>query len=97
MGLNCWNCGKDTGITGKPTRLDHCSSCLADLKSCRGCRFYDPFAAHKCRERIDDPVKNKEKANFCDYFQARVVGAKAQGQQNSKDAKKKSFDNLFND
>ena len=97
MGLNCWNCGKDTGITAKPTRLDHCSVCLADQKACRGCRFYDPHAAHQCRERIDDPVKNKEKANFCDYFQTRVVGAKAQGQQNSKDAKKKSFDNLFND
>ena len=39
MGLNCWNCGKDTGITGKPTRLDHCSVCLADLKACRGAVF----------------------------------------------------------
>ncbi len=97
MGLTCWNCGKDSGITSKPARTDHCSSCLADLKCCRGCRFYDPFAAHQCRERIDDPVKIKDKANFCDYFQARVVGAKALDRADSKDSRKKSFDNLFDD
>jgi len=97
MGLSCWNCGKDTGIVGKPTRVDHCPACLSDLKCCRGCRFYDPFAAHHCRERIDDPVRNKEKANFCDYFQHRVVGAKALNKLNSKDARKKDFDDLFND
>ncbi len=97
MGLNCWKCGKDTGITGKPVRNDQCPSCLADLKCCRGCRFFDPYAAHQCRERIDDPVKIKDKSNFCDYFQPRIVGAKAQDMSNSKDSKKKSFDNLFND
>lgn len=97
MGLSCWNCGKDTDIEGKPTRLDHCAACLADLKCCRGCRFYDPFAAHQCRERIDEPVKKKEKANFCDYFQARVVGAKALDQASSKEARKKAFDDLFDD
>lgn len=97
MGLSCWNCGKDTGIEGKPTRLDHCESCLADLKCCRGCRFYDPFAAKQCRERIDDFVKNKEKANFCDYFQARVVGAKALNNVDNKDSRKKKFDDLFSD
>jgi len=97
MGLSCWNCGKDTGIVGKPSRVDHCPACLSDLKCCRGCRFYDPFAAHHCRERIDDPVRNKEKANFCDYFQHRVVGAKALNKLNSKDSRKKDFDGMFND
>ncbi len=97
MSLNCWNCGKSTDVQGKPTRLDHCESCLADLRCCRGCRFYDPFAARQCRERIDETVKNKEKANFCDYFQPRVVGARALDKLNSKDARKKDFDDLFKD
>lgn len=97
MGLSCWNCGTDTGVEGKPTRLDHCDKCLADLKCCRGCRFYDPHAFRQCRERIEDPVKNKEKANFCDYFQARVVGAKALDQMDNKDARKKAFDDLFDE
>jgi hypothetical protein len=42
-------------------------------------------------------VKNKEKANFCDFFQARVVGAKNLDKIDSKDARKKAFDDLFND
>jgi hypothetical protein len=97
MGLSCWNCGRDTGISGKPTRVDHCGKCLADLKCCRGCRFYDPTAAHHCRERIDETVKNKEKANFCDFFQPRVVGARALDKMANKEGRKKSFDDLFKD
>jgi hypothetical protein len=97
MGLSCWNCGKDTGIDGKPTRIDHCVACLADLRCCRGCRFYDPFAAHQCRERIEERVKIKDKANFCDYFQPRVIGARAQDRMADKDSRKKAFDDLFED
>jgi hypothetical protein len=32
------------------------------------CEFYDPSVAEKCREDDADEVKNKENANFCDYF-----------------------------
>lgn len=97
MALTCWNCGNNTGLETKPSRLDHCPSCLADLRCCRGCRFYDPTAAHHCRERVDETVKNKEKANFCDFFQARIVGAKALDKTANKDARKKAFDDLFKD
>jgi len=97
MGLSCWSCGKETGIEGKPSRIDQCTACLADLKSCRGCRFYAPHAAHQCHERVDETIKNKEKANFCDFFQPRIVGAKALDNAASKDSRKKKFDDLFND
>lgn len=97
MGISCWKCGKDTGIKSKPTRIDHCVDCLADLKCCRGCRFYEPYAAHGCRERVDETIKIKDKSNFCDFFQPRVVGAKALDKLNSKDSRKKSFDDLFNE
>ena len=97
MGLTCWNCGKQTGLEGKPFRTDHCPSCLADLRCCRGCRFYDPRSARQCRERVDETVKIKDKANFCDYFQPRIIGAKAQDKMADKDSRKKSFDDLFSD
>jgi hypothetical protein len=42
-------------------------------------------------------VRNKEKANFCDYFQPRVVGARALDSFDSKDSRRKRFDDLFND
>ncbi len=32
------------------------------------CEFYDTSKAKHCRETIADEVKDKERANFCDYF-----------------------------
>ncbi len=34
------------------------------------CHFYDPVAHNQCREPQADWVKDKEMANFCDYFEA---------------------------
>ena len=35
------------------------------------CEFFDLRVANACREPIADEVKEKERSNFCDYFQAR--------------------------
>ena len=32
------------------------------------CTFYDPHVPRKCREDDAEEVKEKERANFCDYF-----------------------------
>ena len=32
------------------------------------CIFFDPAIAEQCREDDAEEVKNKEGANFCDYF-----------------------------
>ncbi|MCK5124725.1 MAG: hypothetical protein KAR42_00570 [candidate division Zixibacteria bacterium] len=97
MALTCWNCGKQTGIEGKPFRNDHCPACQADLRSCRGCRFYDPQSAHQCLERVNETVKIKDKSNFCDYFQPRMIGAKVQKIKTDKSSRKKAFDDLFDE
>jgi len=33
------------------------------------CRFYDLSKAKQCAEPVADPVLNKERANFCGYFE----------------------------
>jgi hypothetical protein len=33
------------------------------------CRFYDLTKARQCAEPVADPVQNKERANFCGYFE----------------------------
>ncbi|MCX6829468.1 MAG: hypothetical protein NT002_09340 [candidate division Zixibacteria bacterium] len=99
-GLICWNCGRATGIEGKPTRSDSCSQCLSDLRTCRGCRFFDPTARWQCRESIEAPIPIKEKSNFCDFFQARLAvhsHDKKQTPIEAKDSHKKKFDDLFED
>ena len=40
------------------------------MKICKNCRFYDPGAKYECREHIQDPVREKEQENFCEYFSA---------------------------
>ena len=61
-GLLCWNCGRPTGVTGSVTRNDQCQNCVAELRSCRGCRHFDPTRRGQCRENIDRTVANKDKA-----------------------------------
>lgn len=51
-------------------RLAECPACRADLHVCRLCAFYDPRVSNSCREPVADAVKDKERANFCGYFQA---------------------------
>lgn len=49
-------------------RRDVCPNCMADIRSCKMCQFYDPKSYNECRESQADRVQDKEKANFCDYF-----------------------------
>lgn len=65
----CFKCGKPNPILGKVGRRDECFSCRQDLHCCKNCQFYDPKAYNECREPSADVVQEKERANFCDYFQ----------------------------
>ena len=99
-GLLCWNCGRATGITGRVMRSHSCENCLADLRCCHGCRHFAPGRRFQCMEPIETNVVNKEKNNFCDFFQMRDAvkrpGGIHQGQDH-KDDRKKGFDDLFKD
>ncbi len=99
-GLICWNCGRATGLEGKVMRSDACPQCLADLRACRGCRHFDPMARWQCRESIEAPIPIKDKSNFCDFFQARLAvhsHDRKMTPMDSKQTKKKKFDDLFKD
>lgn len=68
-GLRCWKCGVSLADYSLPLRrIEECRACRAELHVCRMCEFYDVGKAKHCRETIADEVKDKERANFCDYF-----------------------------
>lgn len=99
-GLLCWNCGKPTGITGRVMRSDQCDHCMADMRCCHGCHYFDPSRRYQCKETIEFLVKDKAKNNLCDFFQKRDATKTAGGissQVDSKADKKKGFDDLFKD
>jgi hypothetical protein len=70
--LVCWNCGYSLAALSLPLqRLDECKQCHAELHVCKLCEFYSTAVAKHCREPIAEEVKDKERANFCDYFKPR--------------------------
>lgn len=65
----CWKCGASLAQLSLPLlRHDTCKACGAALHVCKLCRFYDTTVAKQCREPIAELVRDKERANFCDYF-----------------------------
>ncbi len=68
--LVCWKCGASLAEFSLPfSRTEYCRACQTELHVCRMCRFYDITKAKQCAEPVADPVHDKERANFCGYFE----------------------------
>jgi hypothetical protein len=66
----CWRCGASLAELSLPFgRTESCRACRAEVHVCRLCRFYDLSKAKHCAEPVADPVLDKERANFCGYFE----------------------------
>ncbi len=88
----CWNCGHELGPLDYG-RADTCKKCGRDTKTCRGCIFYDRSANNQCRESSADPVLDKERSNFCDYF--KPSGTAPSQAAAARDAMRSAADALF--
>lgn len=72
----CWKCNADLEDLLLPVpRLAKCKSCNADLHVCRMCTFYDTTVSNQCREPIAEKVNDKQRSNFCGYYQP-LTGAR---------------------
>ena len=70
--LVCWKCGASLAALTLPLRrLEECPQCRAELHVCRMCVDYDTGVAKHCREPTAEEVREKTRANFCDFFQPR--------------------------
>ncbi len=67
----CHSCKAVLELDRRPARADTCTKCLADLKCCKNCKFYDTNSYNECRETQAERVVIKDRSNFCDYFQFR--------------------------
>jgi len=72
MSLNaegvCWSCGQHL-TAGDYHREGECTQCRKQTHVCRNCRFFEPGRPNDCQEPIAEPVRDKDRANFCDYFE----------------------------
>jgi hypothetical protein len=69
--LVCWRCGAELDEILPLSRRAVCRACNAEQHVCKLCRHYDPRIADQCREERAEAVTDKERANFCDYFEPR--------------------------
>jgi hypothetical protein len=68
MSLSCHHCGAETTLGEPIPREATCESCGRDLHACRQCRHFDLRYNNSCRETMADPVEDKDRRNFCEYF-----------------------------
>lgn len=74
MKVFCFHCKKTNENLLQVGRRDECSFCKSDLHVCKNCQMYDPKSYNECKEPSADVVKEKERANFCDFFKAKEDG-----------------------
>lgn len=75
--LICFNCNKEMTFHGLIGRREECPHCRSDVHVCKNCEHYDPKVYNECRETAADVVREKDRANFCDYFTPRKGGTGA--------------------
>jgi hypothetical protein len=93
--LVCWKCGHSLAELTLPLRrLEVCKSCNAELHVCKLCVDYHVGYAKHCREPIAEEVRDKEHANFCDFFKPRPAAYRAPDTA-SIDKAKAALDDLF--
>lgn len=89
----CSACGEEIHIKDRVGRQAKCPKCTMPLHTCLNCRFFHPTAYHNCLETEAEWVREKDRANFCDYFEPAV---KPHGTQHDRsDEAKRKLDDLF--
>ena len=84
----CWNCGNALPELLMPlSRRETCPSCEAEIHVCRMCVHFDRTVAKSCREPIAEEVRDKERANFCDYLELKSAAHDEAANAASKEAR----------
>ncbi|MCB0413443.1 MAG: hypothetical protein KDD50_03860 [Bdellovibrionales bacterium] len=91
MRIQCFHCLKLIDVPKDIGRREECPECGADLHVCRNCRFYDEKAYNECVETSADVVREKDRANFCDFFELNTEAKAA----DEKDKLKAAAEALF--
>jgi hypothetical protein len=94
--VRCFACNAAIGLSAgeRDGFRDDCDACHADLHVCRNCAHHDPSAHNECRESQAEMVRDRERANRCDWFRAGAGeggGAVAREQQDAR----AGLDSLF--
>lgn len=88
----CVFCGTEIDDKNGIGRRDECPNCCGDLHCCLQCIFYDPAYASDCRETQAEAVSEKDRSNFCGYFE---FGRDEQSKETTKFKARAQLEKLF--
>ena len=91
--VSCYQCNKTVTLEHKVSFREECPHCYTDLHVCLNCRFYDESAYNQCRESSAENVRDKERNNYCEYFEPSQTGESSK--QSEKEAQLKAAEALF--
>jgi len=95
----CHHCNRELKLLSELQRTDSCPYCLSDIKCCLNCRFFDPGMNNQCGEPQAEWTPEKEKANFCEFFELREVSPIGRpglgGARSAEEGARAAFDSLF--
>ena len=98
MNRHCHSCGREWELDGQPGRSESCHGCNEDLRICLNCVFHDRSVAYQCRERRAEPVTEKNRSNFCEYFDFALRDWGGSGGTNKRaEEARNTFDQFFGD
>jgi hypothetical protein len=89
----CWSCARDL-LSPDYGREQCCPGCGKPTRVCRNCRHYAPGRPNACVEPMAEPVLEKTKATFCEYFEPTTApkdGPEQASQQALRDAAEALF------
>ncbi|MBN8549174.1 MAG: hypothetical protein J0M12_07675 [Deltaproteobacteria bacterium] len=95
MAYQCYKCGAEQALSDRRSvgRTESCLKCASDLHCCRNCSFYDEKAYNSCREPQADRVLEKNRSNFCDFFE--FAADRSMGTDNAKNKALDALNDLF--
>jgi hypothetical protein len=73
----CVRCGAGLAVPVPVPRDAECPECGLDVRCCLQCRHHAPAFHNQCRESEADPVADKDRRNFCEFFELAPAGARA--------------------
>lgn len=92
----CHSCGGEL-TKDNVFRSSLCPVCGKAVRVCLNCKFHSPVAHWECRESISELVREKDLANFCDFFSLNDnVGKPTDWKDGSSDVRT-AFDRLFDE
>ena len=92
----CYACGSPLPAKDFLGFRDACPDCGRPVHICRNCRFYKPGAHWDCAETVGEPVTDKEKGNFCEWFAPDPnAGSTVKRDSSAAENARSKFDDLF--